>query len=295
MVRSFFGGEQLLNPWMYYDSDAANEEGGRASAKVFDVWKRENLGGLQRERTPWFELADRELNEINDFLQSGQMGKFNNGLVLLQNRVRKAQHANTKLIDDRGKISICDYLKNDKKRQAALKKPNNLCDNVSASKTIMGTSATEQSTRLPAVQKERLTSTTSAALRSRFSGAVSTQGQEFGLAHDPGDYKRATNVQGNMSAPSKTTNVPTPPGKAIKQHVGYQLSTAEKPKPTPPTSLFHPSPQSIYKTQPLSKLLHPEYDRIPDVQVCDFTYKFSAPSPPPPPSSPLPTPSIPEI
>jgi len=67
------------------------------SAAAWEKWKRENPDGARRGRSPWFELVDRELLDINSLIQSEANEDFRLGLQRLRSRVSVSERAGSNI------------------------------------------------------------------------------------------------------------------------------------------------------------------------------------------------------
>jgi len=66
-------------------------------AAAWEEWKRHNLENAQRGRSPWFELVDRELLEINSLIQSENERQFRLGLQKLRSRISASEQARSNI------------------------------------------------------------------------------------------------------------------------------------------------------------------------------------------------------
>jgi hypothetical protein len=116
------------------------------------------FGDADISRTPWFELVDRKLREINSLVQSSDSDEFGLGLQELRDRVSASEHANSSLVhvnsspskDERWKLLqeirkappvlaiILNCLESDTRRDEGKEKLFDLCDDVAVSQTIKG-------------------------------------------------------------------------------------------------------------------------------------------------------------
>ncbi|KAH8795781.1 hypothetical protein F5882DRAFT_375438 [Hyaloscypha sp. PMI_1271] len=157
-LRRRSSNEPMDTPRRYYETEEQYQEGQRASTAAWEQWKRERFGDADISRTPWFELVDRKLREINSLIQSSDDDEFRLGLQELRDRVSASEHANSSLVrvnsspskDERWRwlqevrkappvlAIILNYLESDTRRDEGKEKLFDLCDDVVASQTIRG-------------------------------------------------------------------------------------------------------------------------------------------------------------
>lgn len=69
-----------------------------ASAAAWEIWKNERFGpDSQVSKTPWFELVDQDLRQINNLVQSPIDDEYHQGLQQFWRRVEASQKAEDKL------------------------------------------------------------------------------------------------------------------------------------------------------------------------------------------------------
>ena len=128
-------------------------------AAAWDEWKIENPEYTRRGRSPWFELVDRELLEINRLIYSGNDGEFRLGLQKLRSRISASEQARSNIksirigktaskqerirlvgLVRRGPPFLCEVLEDlesDTRRDGGKQKLSRLCQNVAAPQTII--------------------------------------------------------------------------------------------------------------------------------------------------------------
>ncbi|PMD44196.1 hypothetical protein L207DRAFT_630566 [Hyaloscypha variabilis F] len=124
-------------PRRYYETDDQYLEGQCMSAAAWEKWKRENPDGARRGRSPWFELVDRELLDINSLIQSEANEDFRLGLQRLRSRVSVSERAgsNIKASARANRPRNKNGLESSSRRDEGKQKLFKLCENVAAPQT----------------------------------------------------------------------------------------------------------------------------------------------------------------
>jgi len=144
-------------------------------AVAWEEWKTENPEHARRGRSPWFELVDRELLDINSLIQSKNDREYRLGLQKLRSRISASEQARSNIKSIRtGKATskqeriilvglvrrgppflreVLEDLESDQRRDEGKQKLSILCQNVAAPQTTIRPPPSYQ-TRVPAPEAQ---------------------------------------------------------------------------------------------------------------------------------------------
>ena len=277
-LRSRKTDEPMETPRRFYLSDSQYEDGIIGSASAWEKWNSTRPDGPHSTRTPFYDILDSNLKDINGFIRAGDSESFDRGVALLQERMDAAKDAGRK-IEAGGVVKeetayylerkekgpeileiILERLQKPHRTEEAVQKLAQLCNVRQQARSLSQRASRDPSEPSPSPSQPS-TASSSTTISSPPKQDIYPAGEAYGVGHDPRGRRGTTQAsQGDMYALSAaSTHHPEPSSQSSETKLSSTQEDTVSTQATQRSQAFLGAKQEQSTSQPVQKeKIHPK-------------------------------------